>query len=68
MPPSKKIASARKAAKLRSWRVEILRNPPKPLQYLGDVQAANERAAEAAAITQFKLSEEQRKRLVVRER
>ena len=35
---------------------------------LGDVQAANERAAEAAALTQFNLSEEQRKRLVVRER
>ena len=57
-PPSK-------SAKLRSWRVEILRNRS---QYLGDVQAANERAAEAAAITQFNLSEEQRKRLVVRER
>ena len=60
-PPSKRDA----AAKLRSWRVEILRNRS---QYLGDVQAANERAAEAAALTQFNLSEEQRKRLVVRER
>ena len=68
MPPNKKIVSARKAAKLRSWRVEILRNPPKPIQYIGDVQASNEKAAEAAAITQFNLDDEQRKRLVVRER
>jgi hypothetical protein len=53
------------AAKLRSWRVTILRNRA---HYLGDVQAPDEGAAEAAAVSEFKLSDEQRKRLVVRER
>jgi hypothetical protein len=32
------------------------------------VQSPDERAAEAAAVTEFKLSDEQRKRLVVQER
>ena len=53
------------AAKLRFWRVAILRNRA---HYLGDVQAADEGAAEAAAVSEFKLSDEQRKRLVVQER
>jgi hypothetical protein len=53
------------AAKLRSWRVSIIR---KRAQHLGVVAAPNEKAAEAAAVTQFKLSDEQRKRLVVQER
>jgi hypothetical protein len=53
------------AAKLRSWRVAILRNRA---QYLGDVQAPDERAAETAAVAEFNLSDEQRKRLVVQER
>ena len=59
-PPQKK-----KATKLRSWRVSVLRARG---EYLGDVQAPDQKAAEAAAVTQFDLSEEQRKRLVVRER
>jgi hypothetical protein len=37
-------------------------------QYLGDVQAPDERAAETAAVAEFNLSDEQRKRLVVQER
>ena len=52
------------AAKLRSWRVAILRNRS---HYLGDVQAADEKAAEAAAVVEFKLTDD-RKRVVVQER
>jgi hypothetical protein len=52
------MKSARKrltAAKLRSWRVSIIR---KRGQYLGTVEAANEKAAEAAAVAEFDLSDE----------
>jgi hypothetical protein len=56
--PKKKPA----AAKLRSWRVSIIR---KRGQYLGTVEAPNEKAAEAAAVVEFDLGDEQRKRLVV---
>jgi hypothetical protein len=62
------MKSARKrptAAKLRSWRVSIIR---KRGQYLGTVEASNERAAEAAAVAAFDLSDEQRRRLVVQEK
>jgi hypothetical protein len=44
------------------WRASILRSR------LGDVQAPDERQAEAAAVTEFRLDDEQRKRLVVQER
>jgi hypothetical protein len=60
--PSKKKTTA---AKLRSWRVSILRARG---EYLGNVQAPDERAAGAAAVEQFDLDQEQRKRLVVQER
>jgi hypothetical protein len=64
--PLKKIRPKKATAtKLRSWRVAILRNRA---HYLGDVQAADERAAETAAVSEFNLSDEQRKRLVVQER
>jgi hypothetical protein len=53
------------AAKLRSWRVAIIR---KRGQYLGTVEAPDEKAAEAAAMAEFDLSDEQRRRLVVQER
>jgi hypothetical protein len=53
------------AAKLRSWRVSIIR---KRGQYLGTVEAPNEKAAEAAAVAEFNLSDEQRPRLVIQER
>ena len=62
------MKSARKrptAAKLRSWRVSIIR---KRGQYLGTVEALSEKAAEAAAVAEFDLSDEQRRRLVVQER
>jgi hypothetical protein len=52
------------AAKLRNWRVSILRNRA---EYLGTVEAANAQAAEALAAETFKLDGERRKRLAVRE-
>jgi len=55
----------RKAAKLRSWRVSLLRSRA---HHLGTVEAANEKAAEAAATKEFNLSDEQRRRLLVQER
>ena len=61
VPPKKKAS----AAKLRSWRASILRSRAIPL---GIVHAPDERAAEAAAVKQFGLDDEQRKRLVVWER
>ena len=67
MPPKKPRPPQKPAtaAKLRWWRVSILRNRSREL---GSVQARDEKAAEAAAITEFKLDDEQRKRLVVQER
>jgi hypothetical protein len=47
------MKSARKrpaAAKLRSWCISIIR---KRGQYLGTVDAPNEKAAEAAAVAEF---------------
>jgi hypothetical protein len=61
MPRPKKNATA---AKLRNWRVSILRNRA---EHLGTVQAVDARAAEAAAIAAFDLDDERRKRLAVRE-
>ena len=52
------------AAKLRSWRVTILRNRA---EFLGIVQAADEGAAEKADIKAFALDDDRRKRLAVRE-
>jgi hypothetical protein len=60
MPPRKKPT----AAKLRNWRVSILRQRA---EFLGIVQAADERAAEKAAIEALALDEDRRKRLAVRE-
>ena len=45
--------------------VSILRNRSREL---GIVQARDEKAAEAEAVAEFKLNDEQRKRLVVQER
>jgi len=49
----------------RSWRVVIIRSKG---EYLGSVEAPNEKAAEAAAVAEFDLSDQQRRRLVVSER
>ena len=54
-PPKKSKATTEP----RSWRVSLLRQR-------ATVEASDERAAEAAAVAQFDLNEEQRKRLVVR--
>jgi hypothetical protein len=62
MPPTK--PSKRPTAKLRSWRVTLLRQRAR---HIGVVEAPNEKAAQAAAISQFHLSEDQRQRLVVQE-
>jgi hypothetical protein len=60
-----KETPAKLAARMRSWRVTLLRNRA---HYLGDVEAADEKAALDAAATEFNLDEERRKRLVVQER
>jgi hypothetical protein len=59
--PTKKKATA---AKLRSWRVSILHARA---IYLGTVEAPDERTAEAAAVAQFGLDDEQRRRLALRQ-
>ena len=64
MPPSRKDIPAKLAARMRSWRVSILRNRA---QHLGTVNAPDARAAEAAAAVRFELDGEQRKRLAVQE-
>jgi hypothetical protein len=58
-PPKRSKATT----KPRFWRVSLLRQCA---DRLGTVEASDERAAEAAAVAQFDLNEEQRKRLVVR--
>ena len=60
--PAKKKATA---DKLRKWRVWVLRQRARRL---GDVQAPDRESAEAAAVKEFKLDDEQRRRLVVQER
>jgi hypothetical protein len=59
-PPKKPTA-----AKLRNWRVAIMRSRAKPI---GTVQALDRAAAEAEAIRLYGLDEDQRKRLMVWER
>jgi hypothetical protein len=62
-PAMKKIRPKKAtAAKLRTWRVSILRTRAKEL---GVVQTQDERTAEAPAVAEFKLDDEQQKRLVV---
>jgi hypothetical protein len=60
--PSKKKSTA---AKLRFWRVTLLRQRE---EYLGIVEAPDERSAEAAAVREFKLSNEESRRLTLRAR
>jgi hypothetical protein len=49
--------------KLRSWRVALMRSRT---HYLGVVYAPDEKVAEAAAMAEFKIADEQRRRLIVR--
>ena len=53
------------AAKLRSWAVTIILSKG---EYLGSVEAPDRERAEAVAIKQFDLDEDQRSRLLIRER
>jgi hypothetical protein len=60
-PPSKKST----AAEPRFWRVTIVRQRA---EYVGIVEAPDERSAGAAAVREFKLSNEERRRLTLRAR
>ena len=53
-----------KTPELRRWRVSLIR---KRGEFLGYVEAPDREAAEAAAVEEFKLTAEQRKRLVLEE-
>jgi hypothetical protein len=61
----REVARWATAAKLRWWRVAVLRTRAK---HLGDVQAPDEETAAAAVVAEFKLTDDQRRRLVVQER
>jgi hypothetical protein len=61
----RKPSNVKPRVALRSWRVSLIR---KKGQVLGDVEAPSREVAEAAAVSAFSLTEEQRKRLVVQER
>jgi hypothetical protein len=50
---------------LRSWRVIIIRSKG---EYLGSVEAPDRERAEAVAIKHFALDDDQRRRLLIRER
>jgi hypothetical protein len=63
-PPRRKADADSKAAKVRPWRASLLRARN---HFLGVVYAADEKAAEAAAVAEFKIDPQQRRRLVVRE-
>jgi hypothetical protein len=53
-----------KKDELRTWRVLLFRSRA---EHLGRVYAKDRAAAEAAAVEEFKLTDEQRKRLVLQE-
>jgi hypothetical protein len=53
-----------KKDELRTWRVSLFRSRA---EHLGRVYAKDRAAAEAAAVEEFKLTDEQRKRLVIQE-
>ena len=55
---------ATKQPQLRTWRASLIR---KRGAFLGYVEAPDQAAAEAAAVEEFKLNAEQRKRLVVQD-
>jgi hypothetical protein len=53
------------AANLRSWRVIIMRSRG---EHIGTVEAPDRERAEAVAVKQFELDQDQRRRLLIRER
>jgi len=60
--PKSKPAST----KIRYWRVSVPGG--KRPEYVGIVEAPDQQSAEAAAVKRFKLTDEERERLVVRTR
>lgn len=54
-----------KPAPLRTWDVSLIR---KRREFLGFIKAPDQQAAEVEAVKQFKLTDEQRKRLLILER
>lgn len=60
--PPRGDSPAAKPRKLVTWRVLMIR---KRLEYLGRVDAPDRQAAEAIAVTEFRLTDEQRTRLVL---
>jgi hypothetical protein len=52
------------AASTRTWRASLIKDRQ---EFLGFVRASDRKSAEAAAIEQFHLSDEQRQRLMVHE-
>jgi hypothetical protein len=50
------------AAKLKAWRASLMRSRT---HLLGIVYAPDEKSAEAAAIAEYKISEDRRRRLIV---
>jgi hypothetical protein len=50
---------------IRTWRAWLIR---KRTEYLGRVEVPDRETAEVAAVEKFKLNDEQRKRLVLREK
>jgi hypothetical protein len=63
--PSRSRTPSKHKSSTRSWRISLQRSKAR---FLGYVDAPSREVAEAAAISAFSLTEEQRKRLVVQER
>ena len=61
--PCMRAPKKKAGEKPRSWRVALMRSRT---HYLGVVYAPDEKAAEAAAIAEFKIGDEQRRRPIVR--
>ena len=49
---------------MRTWRASLLK---KRVEYLGKIRAPNSTGAEAAAIEEFRLNDDQRRRLMLQE-
>jgi hypothetical protein len=60
----KRVPRKPPAAKVRDWRVAIIR---KKLERLGRVSAVDRDAAEVEAVREFQLDDWQRRRLVIQE-
>jgi hypothetical protein len=63
IPAMRSLKKKANAAKLRPWRASLMRARN---YHLGIVYALDEKAAEAAAIAEFKIGEDMRRRLIVR--